>query len=108
MNRLFGCLGLAFLLPLLAVAGPPADRMPLAELRARTHIHDIAVDPKDPARIYLATHHGVFLVLLDAPAMRVPNNSNDYMGYTPHPVDPAILYASGHPVGGGNLGFIVS
>ena len=30
------------------------------------------------------------------------------MGFTPHPSDPAILYASGHPAGGGNLGFIAS
>src|SRR3546814_10407020 len=30
------------------------------------------------------------------------------MGFTPHPADPEVLYASGHPAGGGNLGFIVS
>src|SRR3546814_9519058 len=30
------------------------------------------------------------------------------MGFTPHPADPDVLYASGHPAGGGNLGFIVS
>src|SRR3546814_12827295 len=30
------------------------------------------------------------------------------MGFTPHPSDPDVLYASGHPAGGGNLGFIVS
>jgi photosystem II stability/assembly factor-like uncharacterized protein len=30
------------------------------------------------------------------------------MGFTPHPTDPSILYASGHPAGGGNLGFIAS
>jgi hypothetical protein len=32
----------------------------------------------------------------------------DFMGFTPHPSDPATLYSSGHPAGGGNLGFIVS
>ena len=30
------------------------------------------------------------------------------MGFTPDPRDPSILYASGHPAGGGNLGFIAS
>ncbi len=30
------------------------------------------------------------------------------MGFTPHPADESVLYASGHPAGGGNLGFIVS
>jgi len=28
--------------------------------------------------------------------------------FSPHPDDPAIFYASGHPASGGNLGFIVS
>src|SRR3546814_7481404 len=30
------------------------------------------------------------------------------MGCTPHPSDPDVLYASGHPAGGGNLGCSVS
>src|SRR3546814_16276326 len=30
------------------------------------------------------------------------------MGITPHPSDPDVFYASGHPAGGGNLGFIAS
>jgi hypothetical protein len=33
---------------------------------------------------------------------------NGRMGFTPHPTNPSILYASGHPAGGGNLGFIAS
>jgi photosystem II stability/assembly factor-like uncharacterized protein len=30
------------------------------------------------------------------------------MGFTPHPADPSVLYASGHPSNGGNLGFLMS
>lgn len=30
------------------------------------------------------------------------------MGFTPHPTEPNIFYASGHPAGGGDLGLIVS
>ncbi len=108
MKRLLGCFTLLFALPLLAVAAPPEDRVPLAELRASTHIHGIAVDPKDTQRIYLATHHGFFVVTPDGVASRISQNQNDYMGFTPHPTDPSVLYASGHPAGGGNLGFIVS
>ncbi len=85
-----------------------AQTLALADLRAKTHIHGIAVDPKDGSRLYLATHHGFFAVSADGQATRVSRDSNDYMGFTPHPTDPSVLFASGHPAGGGNLGFIVS
>ena len=85
-----------------------AQTMGLADLRAKTHFHGIAVDPKDGSRLYLATHHGFFVVSPDGQATRISQDANDYMGFTPHPRDPAVLYASGHPAGGGNLGFIVS
>jgi len=85
-----------------------AQTLALADLRAKTHIHGIAVDPKDGSRLYLATHHGFFVVSPDGQATRVSRDSNDYMGFTPHPTDPSVLFASGHPAGGGNLGYIVS
>ena len=85
-----------------------AQTIALAELRAKTHIHGIAVDPRDGSRLYIATHHGFFVVSPDGQATRISRDSNDYMGFTPHPTDPSVLFASGHPVGGGNLGFIVS
>ena len=34
----------------------------VAELAGRTHFHGIAVDIADPARILLATHHGLPLL----------------------------------------------
>jgi photosystem II stability/assembly factor-like uncharacterized protein len=85
-----------------------AQTMALTELRAKTHIHGIAVDPKDGSRLYIATHHGFFVVSADGKATRISRDTNDYMGFTPHPADPSVLFASGHPAGGGNLGFIVS
>jgi len=85
-----------------------AQTMALAELRAKTHIHGIAVDARDGSRIYIATHHGFFVVSPDGQATRISRDTNDYMGFTPHPTDPSVLFASGHPAGGGNLGFIVS
>src|SRR3546814_223954 len=68
----------------------------------------IAADPRDPDRLYLATHHGLFVVSPDGKAQQVSDSRDDFMGFTPHPTDPDLLYASGHPAGGGNLGFIVS
>lgn len=85
-----------------------AQTMALADLRAKTHIHGIAVDPSDGSRLYIATHHGFFVVSPDGQATRISRDANDYMGFTPHPTDPSVLFASGHPAGGGNLGFIVS
>jgi hypothetical protein len=73
-----------------------------------SHIHGIAVDPSDPSRLYVATHHGLFLASTDGTATRVSDNQNDYMGFTPHPTDAGLLYASGHPSGGGNMGVIIS
>jgi photosystem II stability/assembly factor-like uncharacterized protein len=84
-----------------------ADSIPLSTLRQQTHFHGLAVDPTDRSRLYLATHHGFFLLAADGTATRV-SEVQDFMGFTPHPGDPKVLYASGHPAGGGNLGFIVS
>jgi photosystem II stability/assembly factor-like uncharacterized protein len=95
---------------ILALAGNAAsagDSIPLSQLHERTHFHGIAVDPMDPSRLYLATHHGLFVVGADGMAMRL-SPVLDFMGFTPSPVDPAIFYASGHPAGGGNLGFVMS
>jgi hypothetical protein len=79
----------------------------LEALARQTHFHGIAVDSSDPDRLYLATHHGLYAVAPDGSATRL-SPVQDFMGFTPHPTDPSILYASGHPAGGGNLGFIAS
>jgi photosystem II stability/assembly factor-like uncharacterized protein len=61
-----------------------------------SHFHGIAVDPNDPSRLYLATHHGLFGVAPDGTA-ELLSPVQDFMGFTPHPSDSATLYASGHP-----------
>lgn len=114
LKPLAGWLFVSGLLAALAVtAGLVESRTAVAEttvatLARDTHFHGLAVDPGDPSRVYLATHHGLYVVDAAGVARQVSENKDDFMGFTPHPSDPAILFASGHPAGGGNLGFIVS
>jgi photosystem II stability/assembly factor-like uncharacterized protein len=84
------------------------DPVPVASLAPRTHFHGLAVDLADSKRLYLATHHGLYAVSLDGTAQRISDTTNDTMGFTPHPSDPRVLFASGHPPQGGNLGFMES
>src|SRR5260221_14579616 len=77
-------------------------------LANQTHFHGIAVDAANPSRIYLATHHGLYGVSADGKARPISDTRDDFMGFTTHPGDPAILLASGHPANGGNLGFVAS
>lgn len=97
---------------LLLVAAPdarPQSETPLAELLRSTHIHGLAVDRADGGRLLIATHHGLHALRLDtATVERVSERRDDFMGFTPHPTDAMKLYASGHPIRGGNLGFISS
>lgn len=85
-----------------------AQETNVAALAKATHFHGIAVDQVDPSRLFLATHHGLFQVGPDGKAIRISPRADDFMGFTPHPRDPGVLYASGHPASGGNLGFLVS
>jgi photosystem II stability/assembly factor-like uncharacterized protein len=68
----------------------------------------LAVDAKEPSRLYLATHNGFFVLTADGRATRLSDIGDDFMGFTLHPTDPTIFSASGHPAGGGNLGFLAS
>jgi photosystem II stability/assembly factor-like uncharacterized protein len=88
---------------------PAQSERPLTELLGSTHIHGLAVDRADPGRLLIATHHGLHALDVDAGTTApVSEARDDFMGFTAHPAEAGILYASGHPAGGGNLGFIVS
>lgn len=90
----------------LSVAGAVAgERVPLSQV---SHIHGIAADPASPGAVYLATHYGLYRALPDGTAERISDTRDDFMGFTPHPADSKVFFASGHPQGGGNLGIIRS
>jgi photosystem II stability/assembly factor-like uncharacterized protein len=78
------------------------------DLPTNTHVHGLAVDRVDPKYLLIATHHGLFRAAVsDGQAERV-SVVQDFMGFNPHPNRAGILYASGHPAEGGNLGVITS
>lgn len=78
----------------------PIDRIP--------HIHDLAVDPTDTSRLYIATHNGLFRAAPDGTATRIGGATHDFMSFVASPGNFDRFYASGHPAGGGNLGILVS
>jgi photosystem II stability/assembly factor-like uncharacterized protein len=93
---------------LLSLAPLAAQGMSVQELARHTHFHGLAVDPADGSRLLLATHHGLFSVTPDGSVRQVSAETEDFMGFSPHPADGVTLYSSGHPPMGGNLGFRVS
>ena len=54
--------------------------MPISELPNHTHIHGLAVDPQDPSRLLIATHHGLFRSRPDGMAERI-SDVQDFMGF---------------------------
>ena len=90
-----------------AVHAQGTEAVPVSQLAGQTHIHGLAVDRQDPSFLLIATHHGLFRAGPEGAAERI-SVLQDFMGFNPHPSDPATLLASGHPREGGNLGFITS
>jgi mono/diheme cytochrome c family protein len=72
------------------------------------HIHGLTTHPEHPEQLYLATHSGLFLASPNGTASRVGDSQDDLMSFAADPQNPQTFYASGHPPGGGNLGFLTS
>src|SRR3989344_1994782 len=70
-----------------------------------THGHGLAVDIADSNKIYIATHHGLLLLVNGKELYQIGESKDDYMGFSPHPTDPKIFFSSGHPETGCNIGF---
>jgi hypothetical protein len=67
--------------------------------------------------LYLATHNGLFKKDIDVNSssssntsgwVEVGNDKSDLMGFTIDPSTKGVMYSSGHPQTGGNLGFRIS
>ena len=70
------------------------------------HIHGLGYDSQND-RLFVATHYGLF-IWKDHKLFQLGENRDDFMGFSLHPSDAKILYTSGHPRGGGNMGVMKS
>ncbi|MBX7109617.1 MAG: hypothetical protein K1X61_13275 [Chitinophagales bacterium] len=70
-----------------------------------THGHGLAVDVADSNKLYIATHHGLLVLINEKDLYRVGKSKDDYMGFSIHPTEANIAFSSGHPSTGGNIGF---
>jgi len=73
---------------------------------SQNHIHGIGYDSNNE-RLFIATHFGLF-VLDDEQLYQVGDNRDDFMGFSLNKHNPEIIYTSGHPRTGGNLGVMRS
>ncbi|MBI1934432.1 hypothetical protein HY464_01100 [Candidatus Peregrinibacteria bacterium] len=95
-------------LPLLLTACTGEN--PIASLKAG-HVHGLAVDQSNSNRVYIATHDGLFTLSgvegfsPTTDLQRVGSSRDDFMGFSAHPTNPNVLFSSGHPKSGGNIGF---
>jgi photosystem II stability/assembly factor-like uncharacterized protein len=104
-----GVVAAVFLIVTLTVATTAQSIQTLPELLRSTHVHGLAVAQSDSGRLLIATHNGLHALHIETGiVVPVSESRDDFMGFTPHPFDVTVLYASGHPAGGGNLGFIIS
>jgi photosystem II stability/assembly factor-like uncharacterized protein len=85
----------------------PVTAETLAEQAQHTHYHGIAFARSGTAVLLLASHHGVYALDKDGTATRV-SPVQDFMGFSADPSGAMSYYASGHPAGGGNSGFLHS
>ncbi len=58
--------------------------------------------------IYLATHNGLYNKKQNSSWVKVGSDKSDLMGFVIDPKKEGVMYSSGHPVNGGNLGFRMS
>jgi photosystem II stability/assembly factor-like uncharacterized protein len=102
--------GLVIALAVVAVAlfsggDTGAAEQPVASISHQyspNHLHGIGYDA-ERGRVLLASHFGLF-AREDGQLYQVGDSRDDFMGFAQHPSDPSVLYVSGHPFDGGNLG----
>jgi len=70
------------------------------------HIHGLGYDSQN-RRLFVATHYGLF-IWKDGKLFQMGEVRDDFMGFSLHPTNPNVIYTSGHPKTGGNMGVMKS
>ena len=115
MNKKYLIIGIILLIITFIFAHSPQKRLKkstkaniafqkLIPAREITHGHGLTVDIKDPKTLYIATHHGLYVLINDKDLYQLGDNNNDYMGFSPSVNNSKEFFASGHPEAGGNIG----
>ena len=76
-------------------------------------IHGVGIFNSDDSSnqdssVYLATHNGLYNKKQNSSWVKIGNDKSDLMGFVINPSKEGVMYSSGHPVNGGNLGFRMS
>ena len=110
-----GRTGLGAVLLMAIIAEGNAQAQPSTTPPEVHHIHGLVVDQRDPEILYIATHTGLVRIRQNGSPERVGTHHFDLMGFTAHPSEAGLAFASGHPdvpsfhqFGTGNLGLLVS
>jgi len=80
--------------------------VPSISYQSHNHIHGIGYDSQNQ-RLFVATHYGLF-IWKDGKLFQLGETRDDFMGFSLHPSNPNVIYTSGHPRGGGNMGVMKS
>jgi hypothetical protein len=89
-------------------ASDPAILTPVPSIsyQSHNHIHGLGYDSKN-GRLFIATHYGIF-IWKEGKLFQLGQSRDDFMGFSLHPSNSDVIYTSGHPQSGGNMGVMKS
>jgi photosystem II stability/assembly factor-like uncharacterized protein len=92
----------------IAFGATPAILTPVPSIsyQSHNHIHGLGYDSKNN-RLFIATHYGIF-IWKEGKLFQLAQSRDDFMGFSLHPSNFDVIYTSGHPKSGGNMGVMKS
>jgi Sortilin, neurotensin receptor 3, len=85
---------------------PILTPVPSISYQSHNHIHGLGYDSQNK-RLFVATHYGIF-IWKEGKLFQLGRSRDDFMGFSLHPSNPDVIYTSGHPKSGGNMGVMKS